>query len=783
MTAILQRWATGLGVTVLVGLLGAAAPVPAADPADTFGLEPPVIIKADRDTTLVQSGDINGDGLRDFVAVNNRKGLLQTFLQRRQGDVISFEKHEEALDQGVSDLLVCDCNGDGKDDLLMASADKRLQVRLQQKDGTLGASVPLQADGTILTRIDVDGDGVPDIVALRPEKTVILFGDAKTGFLDAKPVEFFNAGSPANYRPIVCDLDGNGLSDIAYLDSQRRSRLLVRFQTAKREWGLETGFEMAEASDLVGLPGLAGGKGPEAAGGIAVVDARTRELRYYRLTRTAGPQERFPLAGPYFLSFDPRSQSGRECLLACDVEGQGRMSLLAASPRAAEISLYVQNKQGGLDTSTAASLVDIAALAAIPRPGGGALVLSLSGQEETIGASVWEAGRGLSVPQFLDSGRKPLAMAVGDFDGDGKDDLVYLFKDEKEGLGLALIGDPTEPAALRTQPRILPLPAGLDFDPVAMMAADVNGDKRCDLLIFSRYNPLCLLLQGEGQTFTTFATDQGMKKGIFNKIGPAQVTVADIDGDGKNEIVLARDNFARAYRIGAGGELTLVDQFNGRDVSSRIGSTAVADLDGDGKPEVVLLDTANQLLTIYARNAKGDFELVRHHDASGLRGARLLAADLNGDKRADLVVYEGDRMHLFQSGQPLQRLETTWRQTPEEKEGKYSDVGAEPLLAGAPSQQLLAVEETEHVLEFYEADPAKPEAMRRFFRFKVFDDESSMGGGASEPGSPGARSRAEPRASMTVDVDGDGLPDLVLLAHDNILYYRQFKVQPKKKPE
>jgi hypothetical protein len=374
-------------------------------------------------------------------------------------------------------------------------------------------------------------------------------------------------------------------------------------------------------------------------------------------------------------------------------------------------------------------------------------------------------------------------MAVGDFGGGGKDDLVYLFKDEKDALALALIANPTEPAALRTAPRILPLPAGLDFDPVAMMAADVNGDGRCDLLIFSRYNPLCLLLQGENQTFTAFATDQGMKKGIFNKIGPAQVTVADLDGDGKNEILLARDNFARAYRIGADGELTLVDQFNGRDVSSRIGSTAVADLDGDGKPEVVLLDTANQLLTIYARNAKGDFELVRHHDISGVRGTRLLAADLNGDKHADLVVYEGDRMHLFRSGQALQRLETTWRQTPEEKEGKYSDVDSEPLLAGVPSQQLLAVEETEHTLEFYEPDPAKPEALRRFFRFKIFDDESSMGGGAREPGSPAMRSRTEPRAVLSADMDGDGTPDLVLLAHDNILYYRQFKYIPKKKPE
>ena len=85
----------------------------------------------------------------------------------------------------------------------------------------------------------------------------------------------------------------------------------------------------------------------------------------------------------------------------------------------------------------------------------------------------------------------------------------------------------------------------------------------------------------------------------------------------------------------------------------------------------------------------------------------------------------------------------------------------------------MTLEGTDHVLECFRLDYKTPEAPRRFFNFKIFDDESSLAQQRNPQG------RREPRSIVSADVDGDGLADLVALTHDNILFYRQ--IQPKDK--
>ena len=750
----------------------------------SFGLEGPTIVKADWESMALRVGDVNGDALTDFITVNNSKSLLQFFLQEQKGTVRRFEKREEALDYSVVDLALADFNGDGRPDLAVASRNQNVELRYQDEDGKLAPPVTVEVQGGLLVPGDVDRDGKQDLLIIEGGETHFLYGPEKEGLETAKPTRFFCASSPGS-RPVLCDLDGNGLGDLIYLDSKRRNTVVVRFQTAPREWGLETGFEITDSVDIEALEparketAKADGEsraGQTAPALLATIHAKTREIRLYRYEAEAEKAGKLPLAGPYYLSSDPRSQSDRESLVACDLTGDGRTDLLAASPRAAEIGLCVQDERGGLSARTAPALVDISALASVERPTSGALVFSLSGQEETIGVSAWDAARGLSVPQLLDADYKPRAMAVADLDGSGRADLIYLFQDDNNRLHMATIIDPSDPSALRAEPTTHALPSGLEDEPVGMMADDVNGDGRCDLLVFSRYDPLRLLLQKEDGEFESFATDQGMKKGIFNKVRPAQIALADLDGDGKNEMLIARENFVRAYRLTPDGALEVAEQLNGKSAAARISSVAVANLDGEGPPEVVLLDTANKVLTLFAQGESGAYALVRHHDAEGISGARLLGADLNGDGQDDLVVYEGGRPQVFYSGRGSPKLKSLWRRVPEEKEGKYARIQPVELLDGSAFVQLLALEGTENLLELFrlpEPSGAGPDQVvsdpERFFHFKVFDDEKSAARNRD------LRGRTLPRAVETADVDGDGLRDLVLLLHDNILYYTQSK--------
>lgn len=786
------------------GLAGAAAPEE-EESAIPFALGAPVIVKADWRSDFLRAADFNGDGRTDFLTVNNSKGLLEIFLQNPEGEKEPFTKREEILDFRVDDVAAADFNADGKTDLAIASRNRNLLLRCQKADGTFRADLSLDAQALYVRAADLDGDGIADLVALAEDKMTILYGPillpGKTP--DEAPipasnnsVSFFNAATPAG-TPLIGDFDGDGLDDLAYGDAQRRNQVLVRLQTSARQWGLESSFETANvagATVLRSAPRSAktGQEAETPADRLVVVDFTTRELRLYRFQEDAmSVQQNLPLNGPYFLSYDPKSLTGQETVAAADLQGSGTFDLVSASAKAAELNLYVQDERGRLRALTAPSLSNITALAVVPRAEGD-LVFSLSDKEETIGASAWDPVRGLSVPAVFDARRKPLAMAAGDLQGDGKKDLLFLYKGADEKIALGAFENPAGVEALREGALTTrALPVEKDFEPTGMTAADLNGDNRCDLLVFQKYNPIKLLLQEADGSFRGFATEEGMKKGIFNKVQPSQVQISDLDGDGRNEMLIARENFARAYRIEEGDELRLVEQFNGKNASAVIGSIAVADLDGDGDREVVLLDSGNQVLTIYRRNESGQFAAVRHHEVEGLRAARLLAVDANHDGRDDLLTCEEGRPQLYYSGGNPMVFKPIWRRAPEEKKQEYASVwGLDLLGAGAATageaatgeaaavdgqartaagEQLLALEGTEHLLEFFAVSAADPEQPARFFHFKMFDDERSVSQSRDLP------NRAEPRDVLALDVNGDGLRDLIALVHDNILYYPQQK--------
>ena len=181
-----------------------------------------------------------------------------------------------------------------------------------------------------------------------------------------------------------------------------------------------------------------------------------------------------------------------------------------------------------------------------------------------------------------------------------------------------------------------------------------------------------------------------------------------------------------------------------------------------------MLDSANAILTIYKRSDSGAFELARHHDIKGVRGSRLLGGDLNGDGLGDMAIYEGDRVQLFFSGRVSSKLKTVWRRAPEDEDGKYARLRAIRLLKDRDGGQLIAIEGTDHLLEFFRLEKGdSANDPERFFHFKLFDDENSVSRSRMLRGTP------QPRGIEAADVDGDGVPDLVTLMHDNIVYYRQ----------
>jgi hypothetical protein len=115
-------------------------------------------------------------------------------------------------------------------------------------------------------------------------------------------------------------------------------------------------------------------------------------------------------------------------------------------------------------------------------------------------------------------------VAIGDFNGDGKSDLVVNNANDNTVSVLLGNGDGTFQAQVTYQ-------AG--SGPYSVTLADLNGDGKLDLVVPNAYDQTVSVLLGNGDG--TFQTQATYLAGVF----PASVAVGDFNGDGKPDLVVA----------------------------------------------------------------------------------------------------------------------------------------------------------------------------------------------------------------------------------------------------
>ncbi len=130
--------------------------------------------------------------------------------------------------------------------------------------------------------------------------------------------------------------------------------------------------------------------------------------------------------------------------------------------------------------------------------------------------------------------------------------------------------------------------------------------------------------------------------------GPHSVAAADVNGDGRKDLVVANrtDNTVGVLLGNGDGTFQKQQSFA---VGSGPEAVAVADVNGDGRKDLVVANYASNDVSVLLGHGDGTFSPSTPTSGVGLRNTPLLA-DLNGDGFSDNVVLHSSGNILFYKG-------------------------------------------------------------------------------------------------------------------------------------
>jgi len=243
----------------------------------------------------------------------------------------------------------------------------------------------------------------------------------------------------------------------------------------------------------------------------------------------------------------------------------------------------------------------------------------------------------------LDTTSSTVAVATGDFNGDGKLDVVNLDSGSRLNVMLGN-GDGT----FQT-PITLDISAG-NFFPEAIAVGDFNGDHLLDVAVWATYNnPIGTQVNiylGNGTGSLTFsATYAAPNSGTFNP-GPNSFVAADVNADGKLDLVALTPYNGVFIYLGKGDGTFQAPVAYATGCTTGTGACnalAVGDLNGDGKPDLALEagETTGGGISILLNNGTGAFGTATYYPVGiggVFAGGGIAIGDVNGDKKPDVVV-------------------------------------------------------------------------------------------------------------------------------------------------
>lgn len=508
----------------------------------------------------------------------------------------------------------------------------------------------------------------------------------------------------------LVDLDGDKNLDMTCIVSSGRMNLRMRLGNGDGTFGA---WRIATVDQL---RSVFGGKLSDGTPVIATVEGATRRVAMHAYA------DHGDLAAPQWWAFGEGDNTKTPPFAVGDIDNDGDDDVVLFPRKNAQMVVYTWDN-GTFVRNQVPSLSGVSSIAIgdIDQDGKNDLVIA-SPEEEVV---AWCSGA-LPLDRFpeqLPSTDLPVTVTVSPTGG-----VLALSRDKRRSAKLQLIKKGAEPKTLIEVGR-------LAADPVRMIAADV-GDT-------------------DGMEVSFVVPNDGLRALTINSVDPkdnAKISTAGftkkmVDGslmlgqhEGKPALIAVRDRFVRRFRFDAKNQVRVLNQNNGPE-----GVTALSlACELDDKQWMFFDKKSNKLLRTKpgAPVASAEVPALGFSNLVPHKGAALL------------ISARGMLRVSFDTGPSLQPVAT--HEPPTDR--TYYWLGETGDFDGDGIPDLAMVDRR---LPGIQILAGSTDGLARALAIPVFETR------------PSASPNNEPRALATGDLDGDGLCDLVLIAHDRILIYPQ----------